>query len=118
MALPAKGTEEIEFETLRGASLPERETKKPFEKKTTGRGSSLRTVDGKSATMDSRHASLGRRTLEEIRQKRAVERLSKAPSGPDLTKVSGPNDTVGMKKSESGNRLSEVKSICTISFHV
>ncbi|CAI9770866.1 unnamed protein product [Fraxinus pennsylvanica] len=56
--------------------------------------------------MDSRHASLGRRTLEEIRQKRAAERLSKASSGPDLTKAPIP-DVVGMKKSESGNRLSE-----------
>lgn len=59
--------------------------------------------------MDARHASLGRRTLEEIRQKRAAERLSKAASGPDLTQVSSssPNDAVGMKKSESGTRLSE-----------
>ncbi|CAA2988064.1 Hypothetical predicted protein [Olea europaea subsp. europaea] len=56
--------------------------------------------------MDSRHASLGRRTLEEIRQKRAAERLSKASSGPDLTKAPIA-DVVGMKKSESGNRLSE-----------
>ncbi|KAL2471376.1 myosin heavy chain-related [Abeliophyllum distichum] len=57
--------------------------------------------------MDSRHATLGRRTLEEIRQKRAAERLSKASSGPDLTKVSTSADVVGMRKSESGNRLSE-----------
>lgn len=61
--------------------------------------------------MDARHASLGRRTLEEIRQKRAAERLSKASSGPDLSQVSSssssPNDAVGMKKSESGTRLSE-----------
>ncbi|CAI9776401.1 unnamed protein product [Fraxinus pennsylvanica] len=56
--------------------------------------------------MDSRHASLGRRTLEEIRQKRAAERLSKASSGPDLTKAPI-SDVVGIKKSESGNRLSE-----------
>ena len=96
--------------------------------------------------------------LEEIRQKRAAERLSKASSGPDLIKVSSPSglyysqnwclrcirvclylyaiillisriktffffslfstETVGIKKSESGSRLSEVKSICTISFHV
>ncbi|GAV78311.1 hypothetical protein CFOL_v3_21779 [Cephalotus follicularis] len=54
--------------------------------------------------MDARHATLGRRTLEEIRQKRAAERLIKASSGPDLTKA--PIDT-GMKKSESSNRLSE-----------
>ncbi|KAI4383870.1 hypothetical protein MLD38_009664 [Melastoma candidum] len=58
--------------------------------------------------MDSHHASLGRRTLEEIRQKRAAEKLSKASSGPDLAKVSpSPAPPVGMKKSESANRLSE-----------
>ncbi|XP_021894608.1 centrosomal protein of 164 kDa [Carica papaya] len=57
--------------------------------------------------MDAHHASLGRRTLEEIRQKRAAERLGKAASGPDLTKASIPNDDEGFKKSESGNRLSE-----------
>ncbi|XP_044469917.1 trichoplein keratin filament-binding protein [Mangifera indica] len=59
--------------------------------------------------MEAHHASLGRRTLEEIRQKRAAERLSKTSSGPDLTKVSSIpiNDTSGMIKSESGNRLSE-----------
>ncbi|XP_002520502.2 WEB family protein At3g02930, chloroplastic isoform X1 [Ricinus communis] len=53
------------------------------------------------------HASLGRRTLEEIRQKRAAERLSKTYSGPDLSKASVSNDNAGMKKSESGNRLSD-----------
>uniref|UniRef100_A0A7N0U463 Uncharacterized protein n=1 Tax=Kalanchoe fedtschenkoi TaxID=63787 RepID=A0A7N0U463_KALFE len=57
--------------------------------------------------MDARHATLGRRTLEEIRQKRAAERLSKASSGPDLGKIPVPNDASGMRKSESGNRLSE-----------
>ncbi|OAY57827.1 myosin-16 isoform X1 [Manihot esculenta] len=57
--------------------------------------------------MDSHHASLGRRTLEEIRQKRAAERLSKTSSGPDLTKTPNPNDNIGIKKSESANRLSE-----------
>ncbi|KAK9279501.1 hypothetical protein L1049_013180 [Liquidambar formosana] len=57
--------------------------------------------------MDARHASLARRTLDEIRQKRAAERLSKASSGPDLSKVSSSNDVAGMRKSESGNRLSE-----------
>ncbi|KAJ4833294.1 hypothetical protein Tsubulata_004313 [Turnera subulata] len=57
--------------------------------------------------MDARHASLGRRTLEEIRQKRAAERLSKTSSGPDLTQVPLPNDNAGIKKSESANRLSE-----------
>ncbi|KAM6578074.1 hypothetical protein CsatB_029911 [Cannabis sativa] len=53
--------------------------------------------------MESHHASLGRRTLEEIRQKRAAERLSKTSSGPDLSKVSNSNGL----KSESGNRISE-----------
>ncbi|KAK4777683.1 hypothetical protein SAY87_017870 [Trapa incisa] len=59
--------------------------------------------------MDARHASLGRRTLEEIRQKRAAERLSKTSSGPDLTTASPtPNESsTGIRKSESGNRLSE-----------
>ncbi|WCJ20456.1 myosin heavy chain-related [Euphorbia peplus] len=57
--------------------------------------------------MDAHHASLGRRTLEEIRQKRAAERLSKTNSGPDLTKASIPNDNLGIRKSESTNRLSE-----------
>ncbi|KAJ7012674.1 WEB family protein [Populus alba x Populus x berolinensis] len=57
--------------------------------------------------MEALHASLGRRTLEEIRQKRAAERLSKASSGPDLTKIPTPSDNAGMRKSESGNRLSE-----------
>ncbi|KAI6686877.1 hypothetical protein NL676_032790 [Syzygium grande] len=61
-----------------------------------------------SSNTDARHASLGRRTLEEIRQKRAAERLSRAPSGPDLAKASSAsNGTEGMRKSESGNRLSE-----------
>ncbi|OIT30710.1 hypothetical protein A4A49_17939 [Nicotiana attenuata] len=55
--------------------------------------------------MDSRHASLARRTLEEIRQKRAAERLSKTSSGPDLTNI--PNEVVGIKRSESTTRLSE-----------
>ncbi|CAN0854404.1 hypothetical protein LINGRAHAP2_LOCUS5918 [Linum grandiflorum] len=57
--------------------------------------------------MDSRHATLGRRTLEEIRQKRAAERLSKTSSGPDLGNPSILAETVGIKKSESANRLSE-----------
>ncbi|GLT66996.1 hypothetical protein SLA2020_393330 [Shorea laevis] len=51
--------------------------------------------------MDAHHASLGRRTLEEIRQKRAAERLSKTSSGPDLTKVPTPNDSPSIKKSDS-----------------
>ncbi|KAJ1412345.1 putative myosin-14 isoform X2 [Sesbania bispinosa] len=57
--------------------------------------------------MEARHASLGRRTLEEIRQKRAAERLSKTSSGPDLSKVPSISEIAGMNKSESGNRLSE-----------
>ncbi|KAF9675399.1 hypothetical protein SADUNF_Sadunf09G0028400 [Salix dunnii] len=57
--------------------------------------------------MEAHHATLGRRTLEEIRQKRAAERLSKASSGPDLTNVPIPNDNAGIRKSESENRLSE-----------
>ncbi|XP_017236995.1 uncharacterized protein LOC108210212 [Daucus carota subsp. sativus] len=56
--------------------------------------------------MASHHASLGRRTLEEIRQKRAAERLIKVSSGPDLTKPPLPDD-VGIKRSESGGRLNE-----------
>ncbi|XP_057772400.1 uncharacterized protein LOC130991978 isoform X2 [Salvia miltiorrhiza] len=56
--------------------------------------------------MEARHASLGRRTLEDIRQKRAAaERMSKTSSGPDLAK--NPTDATGMKKSESANRLTE-----------
>ncbi|XP_073137583.1 uncharacterized protein [Henckelia pumila] len=57
--------------------------------------------------MDARHASLGRRTLEEIRQKRAAERMSKASSGSDLTEPETINDGVRIKKSESTNRLTE-----------
>ncbi|CAH8306315.1 unnamed protein product [Eruca vesicaria subsp. sativa] len=55
--------------------------------------------------MDSHHASLGRRTLEEIRQKRAAQRLSKTSSGPDLSEI--PIPAAGIRKSESENRLSE-----------
>ncbi|XP_015873857.3 uncharacterized protein LOC107410889 [Ziziphus jujuba] len=58
--------------------------------------------------MESHHASLGRRTLEEIRQKRAAERLSKTSSGPDLTDVSNSNDVTEIRKSASGNRLPEI----------
>ncbi|XP_023532240.1 tropomyosin [Cucurbita pepo subsp. pepo] len=57
--------------------------------------------------MDAHHASLGRRTLEEIRQKRAAERLHKAPSGLDLSTGSKSNETSGIRKSESGSRFSE-----------
>nr|KYP58511.1 hypothetical protein KK1_013921 [Cajanus cajan] len=57
--------------------------------------------------MEARHASLGRRTLEEIRQKRAAERLSKTSSGPDLTKVPSTSEIAAMNKSEIGNRFTE-----------
>ncbi|GLT37703.1 hypothetical protein SLA2020_120060 [Shorea laevis] len=57
--------------------------------------------------MDAHHASLARRTLEEIRQKRAAERLSKTSSGPDLSKLPIPNDSTAMRKSDSEIRLSE-----------
>jgi hypothetical protein len=62
--------------------------------------------------MESHHASLGRRTLEEIRQKRAAQRLSKASSGPDLSEIPNPADFPVIRKSESGNRLSEVAFLC------
>ncbi|KAI3985040.1 hypothetical protein MKX01_004808 [Papaver californicum] len=56
--------------------------------------------------MESHHASLGRRTLEEIRQKRAAERLSKAPSvGSDLPTFIPYG---GLVRSESEIRLSEI----------
>ncbi|KAI8015523.1 hypothetical protein LOK49_LG05G01361 [Camellia lanceoleosa] len=58
--------------------------------------------------MNAHHASLARRTLDEIRQKRASERLSKASSGPDLTNALISNDDPpGITKSESASRLSE-----------
>ncbi|KAE8691767.1 DNA-directed RNA polymerase II subunit RPB7-like [Hibiscus syriacus] len=57
--------------------------------------------------MNSHHASLGRRTLEEIRQKRAAERISKASSVSDLIQAPIPADIPVMKKSGSENRLSE-----------
>ncbi|KAI5413484.1 protein CROWDED NUCLEI 1 [Lathyrus oleraceus] len=57
--------------------------------------------------MEARHASLGRRTLEEIRQKRAAERLVKTSSGPDLSQVPIISEMATINKLESGNRLSE-----------
>ncbi|PIA54579.1 hypothetical protein AQUCO_00900860v1 [Aquilegia coerulea] len=51
------------------------------------------------------HASLGRKTLEGIRQKKAAERLKKASSGPDLQDSSIPS--VGINRSQSGGQLSE-----------
>lgn len=45
--------------------------------------------------------------LEEVRQKRAAERLSKASSGSDLSTASNPPDNPGIRKTESGNWLSE-----------
>ncbi|MQL81559.1 hypothetical protein Taro_014037 [Colocasia esculenta] len=56
--------------------------------------------------MEAHHASLGRRTLEEIRQKRAVERTHKASSGSDLEA----GNPYGMDKSESGGRIGETDS--------
>ncbi|XP_039145758.1 LOW QUALITY PROTEIN: tropomyosin alpha-3 chain-like [Dioscorea cayenensis subsp. rotundata] len=53
--------------------------------------------------MDAHHATLGRRTLEEIRQKRAAERLHKASSGPDLNS----SNAYGAYSSEGGIRASE-----------
>ncbi|CAI9288009.1 unnamed protein product [Lactuca saligna] len=57
--------------------------------------------------MASHHASLGRRTLEEIRQKRAAQKLSKTSSGPDLTIPPNPSEVFGIKKSSSGSGISE-----------
>ncbi|XP_058004429.1 uncharacterized protein LOC110656503 isoform X2 [Hevea brasiliensis] len=59
--------------------------------------------------MDAHHTSLGPQMLEENRQKIALERLSKESSGLDLTKPPIPIDNVGMRKLESGNRLSELQ---------
>ncbi|KAL7598794.1 hypothetical protein Lser_V15G26576 [Lactuca serriola] len=57
--------------------------------------------------MASHHASLGRRTLEDIRQKRAAQKLSKTSSGPDLTRPPNPSEIFGIKKSSSGSGISE-----------
>ncbi|KAK9057587.1 hypothetical protein SSX86_022423 [Deinandra increscens subsp. villosa] len=59
------------------------------------------------SAMASHHASLGRRTLEEIRQKRAAQKLSKTSSGPDLTLPPNPSEVFGIKKSSSGSGISE-----------
>ncbi|KAK1428697.1 hypothetical protein QVD17_17536 [Tagetes erecta] len=59
------------------------------------------------SAMASHHASLGRRTLEEIRQKRAAQKLSKTSSGPDLTLPPNPTEVFGIKKSSSGSGISE-----------
>ncbi|KAJ9543695.1 hypothetical protein OSB04_023402 [Centaurea solstitialis] len=61
--------------------------------------------------MASHHASLGRRTLEEIRQKRAAQKLSKTSSGPDLTIPPNPSEVFGIKKSSSGSVISEQSDI-------
>ncbi|CAA7389785.1 unnamed protein product [Spirodela intermedia] len=53
--------------------------------------------------MEAHHATLGHRTLEEIRQKRAAERMQKASSGSDLE---GSNP-YGMQKYESGSQFTE-----------
>ncbi|KAI3750111.1 hypothetical protein L2E82_20736 [Cichorium intybus] len=57
--------------------------------------------------MASHHASLGRRTLEEIRQKRAAQKLSKTSSGPDITKPPSPKRAAGISKSSSVTAISE-----------
>ncbi|KVI03632.1 myosin heavy chain, non-muscle isoform X1 [Cynara cardunculus var. scolymus] len=61
--------------------------------------------------MASHHASLGRRTLEEIRQKRAAQKLSKTSSGPDLTRPPNPSEVFGIKKSSSGSGISEQSDV-------
>ncbi|XP_076944295.1 uncharacterized protein LOC143614866 [Bidens hawaiensis] len=55
----------------------------------------------------SHHETLGRRTLEEIRQKRAAQKLSKTSPGPDLTLPPNPTEVFGIKKSSSGSGISE-----------
>lgn len=59
--------------------------------------------------MSSHHASLGRRTLEEIRQKRAAERLNKASSGSDLTESSSipPPPQPVISRAQSSGQISE-----------
>ncbi|KAJ3700672.1 hypothetical protein LUZ61_004377 [Rhynchospora tenuis] len=49
------------------------------------RSDPIRSSASASAAMEAHHASLGRRTLEEIRQKRAAERLKTVSSGSDLS---------------------------------
>lgn len=53
------------------------------------------------------HASLGRRTLEEIRQKRATERLNKASSGSDLSTASNPTENAGNSRRSEGGHCPE-----------
>ncbi|ONK62030.1 uncharacterized protein A4U43_C08F36070 [Asparagus officinalis] len=53
--------------------------------------------------MEAHHASLGRRTLEEIRQKRAAERLQKASSGSESEFL----NNFGGNRSDSGSRIGE-----------
>ncbi|XP_010931297.1 uncharacterized protein [Elaeis guineensis] len=60
--------------------------------------------------MDAHHASLGRRRLEEIRQKRAAERLHKASSGSDLES----SDPYGTWRSDGGNRAAETDSYALV----
>ncbi|KAG1365665.1 paramyosin [Cocos nucifera] len=60
--------------------------------------------------MDAHHASLGRRRLEEIRQKRAAERLHKASSGSDLES----SDPYGTQRPEGGNRAAETDSYALV----
>lgn len=61
--------------------------------------------------MEAHHASLGRRTLEEIRQKRAAERSHKASSGSDSESL----NPHGMNKSDSANRIGEKDTYALLS---
>ncbi|XP_020703452.1 filamin A-interacting protein 1-like isoform X1 [Dendrobium catenatum] len=61
--------------------------------------------------MDAHHASIGRRTLEEIRLKRAAERINKTSSGSDLETL----NQYGMHGSGSGDRLMERDSFALLS---
>ncbi|KAL5709446.1 hypothetical protein ACHQM5_020134 [Ranunculus cassubicifolius] len=56
--------------------------------------------------MSSSHQALGRRTLEEIRQRRAAEKLSKASSNSDLQSSIPIPVAAGINRSQSGNLIS------------
>ncbi|KAG0468214.1 hypothetical protein HPP92_017542 [Vanilla planifolia] len=61
--------------------------------------------------MEAHHASLGRRVLDEIRQKRAAERIIKTASGSDLESL----NQQGMLRSGSGDRVTERDSYALLS---
>ncbi|XP_020571098.1 vimentin isoform X2 [Phalaenopsis equestris] len=61
--------------------------------------------------MDAHHASIGRRTLEEIRLKRAAERLNKTSSGSDLENL----NQYGIQGSGNGDRVMERDSYALLS---